>query len=47
MLAGKRIVSSINKVEQPLYALLTFLGLYYLLDFNYPQQYEAGLTEAF
>ena len=29
---------------QPLDALLGFLSLYYLSDFNYPHQCEAGLT---
>ena len=43
-LAGNRIVYSINKMEQLLDSLLVLLGLYYLLDFDYPHYYKAGLT---
>ena len=44
LLAGNRKVSTINEMEQALGALLSFLRLYYLLDFDYPNQYEADLA---
>ena len=44
LLAGNRMVSRINKMKQPLDVSLGFLGLYYLLEFDCPQQYEGGLA---
>ena len=44
LLAGNRKVSSINEMEQPLGALLSFLRLHFLLDFDHLNQYKADLA---
>ena len=38
------IISKIGKETEPIMALLAYIGLYYLLDCDYPLQYEVGLT---
>ena len=38
------IVTKIERKENPVTALLAYIGMYYLLNFHYLQHYEAGLT---
>ena len=44
LIVSNKIISKIDKEREPIMALLVYIGLYYLLDCNYPLQYEVGLT---
>ena len=44
LIVSNKIISKIDKETEPIMALLAYIGLYYLLDYDYPLQYEVGLT---
>ena len=44
LIVSNKIISKIDKETELIMALLAYIGLYYLLDCNYPFQYEVELT---
>ena len=44
LIVSNKIISKIDKEREPIMALLAYIRLYYLLDCDYPLQYEVGLT---
>ena len=44
LIVSKKIISKTDKETEPIMALLVYIGLYFLLYYDYTLQYEVGLT---